>query len=477
MLTLNKEQFQTIFQMEENNPFSFNISENKFYRNVRPRDNFIASKIEKELQEDQIIPFLEHHYSQSKYPTINLYFYNEALSNQQTKISKENYKIIHNWILEKMDLNKILKDKAFDFFIQKSFKNESDKTQWTYNFDTLAQSGTNDIPIYPNIPSKIVYGNGTDLSDNKALKRRAKRKFITQYIARGLAEIATEKGDLQRAQQYWNTFHCYSKLTKKDGKIYGNYCKNRCCLVCLANRKAHHINRYYPIISQWEDPYFVTLTIKTVKAHQLNKWIKKGMIRGLKQIREKYKKRNQRGKDIKLIGVKSLECNYNPLKEWYNPHFHILVPNEEIAYTLKKEWMKKWTSKHTYHKAQDIKKVTDLNHQLKELIKYGSKIFTDPFMKKNKDSSISPKIYLAALDNIFIAMKGHRVFERFGFNLPPELNNKKGIQKTIIDYENFEYDFKTMDWNNDSTGEHLTGYQADSFLQYLMNHNIDKEAI
>ncbi len=33
-------------------------------------------------------------------------------------------------------------------------------------------------------------------------------------------------------------------------------------------------------------------------------------------------------------------------------------------------------------------------------------------------------IYAAALDNIFKAMKGLRIFERFGFNLPNELVQK-----------------------------------------------------
>ena len=52
-------------------------------------------------------------------------------------------------------------------------------------------------------------------------------------------------------------------------------------------------------------------------------------------IKERCKKRHQRGTGIQLIGIKSLECNFNPQKKTYNPHFHIIVPNKEIATLLK----------------------------------------------------------------------------------------------------------------------------------------------
>ena len=62
-------------------------------------------------------------------------------------------------------------------------------------------------------------------------------------------------------------------------------------------------------------------------------------MRAFDRIHNQCKKRHQRGKGIKLIGIKLLECNFNPAKQTYNPHFHLIVPNEEIAELLKSEWL------------------------------------------------------------------------------------------------------------------------------------------
>ena len=127
-------------------------------------------------------------------------------------------------------------------------------------------------------------GKGTDVSNPKDLHGKAKRKMMTQFLVRCLVDVAKEKGDFEQAKKYWNAWHCQSKLIKANGRTYGNYCKNRFCLVCLANRKAKMINKYYPTLSEWEDPHFVTLTIKSIPAYKLNKWIKDGMIRGFRQM-------------------------------------------------------------------------------------------------------------------------------------------------------------------------------------------------
>jgi len=207
-------------------------------------------------------------------------------------------------------------------------------------------------------------------------------------------------------------------------KIYGQYCKNRFCTTCCANRKADLINKYYPIISLWKEPYFVTLTIKSPPQQQLVQHIK-GMKSNFNKIIARKKKRNQRGRGIKLIGIKSLECNFNSITKTYNPHFHIIVPNRETAELLKKEWIKqnrpsKSTSfkyKYVSPKAQDIKKIQDIEHQLIEVVKYGARIFTDPDVK-NKKSGIPPILYIKALDTIYSAMIGKKLFDSFGFTLP-----------------------------------------------------------
>jgi len=100
-----------------------------------------------------------------------------------------------------------------------------------------------------------------------------------------------EKNQLDRIQPYWNTYHCQTELITANGRVYGNYCKNKWCNLCCAIRKAKIINTYLPIIKEWED----------------------------------------------------LECNYNPIKKWYNPHLHLIVVNREMAEFFVDEWLERWT--------------------------------------------------------------------------------------------------------------------------------------
>jgi hypothetical protein len=343
---------------------------------------------------------------------------------------------------------------------------------------TLAQSGTQ--KTNPITSTAIVSGEGTDILGNTSLAKRAKRKTITRKMILSLVDIAKEKGDKEREKAYWNSYHCQSNIVSYNNKLYGNYCKNRFCTICCAIRKADIINRYYPTLSKWEDTHFITLTTKAIKAHNLEKWIK-GMYKAFDRIHNRCKTRYKRGKGIKLVGIKSLECNFNPITQTYNPHFHIIVPSKEIANLLKKEWLFQWKPKDkslyrytfTSPKAQHIRAVEDLEHDLIEIIKYGSKIFTEPDLKKKSNKIIPPTIYAYALDNILSAMKGHRLFDRFGFHLPKQ-PQKENTTKLITNYDKWVFSSTSTDWINPKTGECLTGYLQPLELSFLLNECIDK---
>jgi hypothetical protein len=89
-----------------------------------------------------------------------------------------------------------------------------------------------------------------------------------------LIDVAKENKDFDRLKGYWNTYHCQSKIYTANGKLYGRYCKNRCCLLCCSIRKADIMNRYLPIIKTWENPHFVTLTARSVPLKSLAKRMK-----------------------------------------------------------------------------------------------------------------------------------------------------------------------------------------------------------
>ncbi|MCB9033223.1 MAG: protein rep [Chitinophagales bacterium] len=335
---------------------------------------------------------------------------------------------------------------------------------------TLAQSKTSKIVKTSTKPMIIVNGKGSDISNNELVFARNKRKLITQKLALCLIDVAAKKGHKDCLKEYWNTYYCLNELISDGNRVYGNYCKNRICTVCSGNRKAELINKYLPVINKWETPYFVTLTIKSVSATKLNAMMK-AVMRGFRLIINKYKKRNLRGNDIKLQGIKSLECNFNPKDKIYNPHFHIIVPNELTADILIKEWLyycnrKKgtfWASKKAQHKV----KIFDNEICLVEVIKYGSKIITKP--KNNEE--IPAKIYVNALHNILRAMKGLRIFERFGFNLPKQ-HNEENMQ-CIKDYDILRYNADCNDWIDIHDGIILSNYSLPNELKQLLNNNID----
>ena len=146
---------------------------------------------------------------------------------------------------------------------------------------TLAESGTG-VNEFASSRS-VVRGRGVEIHKNLSLKARPQRKVISQRLVLALVDVAREKRDSNRVQQYWNTYNCLNKVVVADGRMYGDYCKNRFCTVCTAIRKADIINRYYPVLSKWDDAYFVTLTVRSCKAKDLRMFME-GFIRAMQKI-------------------------------------------------------------------------------------------------------------------------------------------------------------------------------------------------
>lgn len=334
---------------------------------------------------------------------------------------------------------------------------------------TLGESGTENRPE----PTRIVNGKGSDITDGLTAENRAKRKLVSVKLALMCVDVAKQKKDEKMEQTFWNIFHCQRKITTVNGIIYGKYCGNRGCTVCMSIRKAQIINSYYPIISEWSKPYFVTLTVKSCSAKRLPEMMG-AMVRGFQLIHDRQRKRHQRGEGLKLVGIRTLECNFNPSKRTYNPHFHLIVESEEMAELIIAEWLKQWKPKYAGRQAQDMRPVKDLTTNLIELIKYGSKVFTDPTTEKYKHRKGMTKVYSKALYNILRSMKGHRLFERFGFNNPNPKEAPTGA-KAVIDFSLWTYNLKQNDWINKQTGETLTNYAPPVELLNVFLNRVDSE--
>src|SRR5881398_3107536 len=120
-----------------------------------------------------------------------------------------------------------------------------------------------------------LYGKGSDITNQKSKQRRAKCKLINQMLMPKLADAAREKGAFSRADAYWDTYHCQSRIITANGRMFAPQCKHRFCTYCAGIRKAEMINKYLPVLQTWEEPHFITLTIKAVPAYLLNSTIKK----------------------------------------------------------------------------------------------------------------------------------------------------------------------------------------------------------
>lgn len=343
---------------------------------------------------------------------------------------------------------------------------------------TLAQNRTDDFE--PTSEKTIICGTGTHIENNPSLLKRAKNKAITNALVFNLVDIAKSNGDIDMIRPYWNTYHCQTKLISHKGRYYTYYCKNRWCSTCCGIRKAHILNQYYPIIREWEEPHLLTLTLIAVKAKQLDKRIKE-VVKLFSTIIGRCRKRNERGKGMKILCVKSLECNFNATKRTYNPHYHIITPNRVTALYLKQEW-KKQCNKTIFNAGeagQHIREVANVERDLVEVIKYGAKILSDPNpthkRKRKKGDMKGLQIYANALHTIYKAMKNHRLYGSIGFKLPETIEDTSDPFKAVYNCEKWLYKPKLMDWISTTSGKSFTEYEIDAYLEYILNTQIDKE--
>jgi hypothetical protein len=363
--------------------------------------------------------------------------------------------------------------------------------------DTLAQSGTecrlNSFKGGFDVSSSVSPGTAsagcmneeeftlteaTKTSSKHKLHSRAKRKFISRSLSLNMIDyIKTLSGEIPEEKKriytksFWNMFKCVDTLVQIDGKITGRYCRNRMCMVCNSIRQAQNINRYLPVINEWQDMRFVTLTIPNVAKSDLKPALAE-MDRIYKAIKDFLNKRHTRGKGKKFVGIKKLECTFSTKFLNYHPHYHFLIKDPETAKLLVSEWIKRTKGIGTNRGGQDIRK-GDVN-SAKELFKYFTKISTKVRTGK-KGGKEKSYIYLDALFVQFDAFRGVRTFSKFGFKLPPneqlpqaeyelELDDSEGGQ-VFKDYHIWNKD----DWYSVKMGNGLTEHKADRRAKNIVN--------
>jgi hypothetical protein len=319
----------------------------------------------------------------------------------------------------------------------------------------------------------LLVGKGTDLSDKNVLQNRARRKLIAQTIMLNLISYCEEIEDYSLYKSYWNAYYCQSGLVTSKGRSFGNYCQYRFCPICSGIRKVRLLSKYMPIISKWESPYFMTLTSKSPSKNRISKAIQKRQ-RAFDLIYDRLNKRHIRNGGVKIMGIKTMESNFNPVKLTYNPHYHLIVNSEAAANLLMEEWLKQWPSKYVFKGGQHMRPVTDIEKDLIEVIKYSTKVFTEPDGKEaNKKSKIPRKIYIAAMHEINKAFHNKKLIRKFGFTMPKETKQMPPT-RTTRNYTDWEYDINKRNWINTDTGTSFVDFNISPRLDYTLN-NIDRK--
>jgi hypothetical protein len=292
------------------------------------------------------------------------------------------------------------------------------------------------------------------------LLRRARAKCLTVPLSVTLAEL---RSPLEKS--YRNSVYCADTLEQgEDGRVRGTYCGNRWCLVCNRVRTARAIDRYLPAIESWADPQLVTLTIRNVAAEELSRAIEQ-MLHELLAIGRAIKRTDR----LPLRALRKLECTYNAERDDYHPHFHIAVEGTPQANGMRGRWL--GLHPEASPQAQDVRPC-DIS-ALKELFKYFTKIIAKrPGMSSR---AVAPAV---ALDVIFSAMKGRRVYQPMGFKIMTaavaDENAKVGISdataayKRLGDFIQWEWAQELHDWVDFSTGEVLTGYEPTEAFRELI---------
>lgn len=292
----------------------------------------------------------------------------------------------------------------------------------------------------------------------KKLKNRARSKFITNTIAVPLASICSPLEN-----SYKTTLRCSGHLTETEGKLSGLYCGQRWCVVCSRIRTARMVAGYLPQLEEMPDKWFLTLTRKNVPAELLPATIT-DMLRTATLINRNLKEKAK----LKYSSLRKLECTYNAKDREYHPHFHFIFDSEVAALAYLAQWKSRHAAGIVDDKGQDLKKAD--NQAVKELFKYFTKIATSKKYNKQTGKIEDYAIHIGAMDIMFQAMRGKRVFQPCGMvkavseEIEPEFALPTERDLTAC------YSWMGTDWIDRTTGNVLCGYEPSSTVKEIASH-------
>lgn len=336
-----------------------------------------------------------------------------------------------------------------------------------HNTPNITVTDTGSSPLLLDKLAQLRQGlksGGYNPTDNGKIRilNRAKSKYITNGLALALVNLHSPL-----EKYYWGAYHCNDTILQQHKTLTTHYCNSRICHICNRIRTAKLINGYNPVLSKFEDPQFVTVTIPNVTDKELRKAITR-MTRAFVTIKSKFYEDSRRREANIFKGIRKIECTYNESENTYHPHFHIVLNDTDIANRFVTEWLNIFPT--ATRSAQDIRRADE--RSIKELFKYVTKIVT----KTNGVKGFNP-ISIRSVDVIMNALYRMRTFQPFG--------GVKKVSEDVDEIDSQEYDFLTEipegdgivwtyeneihDWIDILSGEVLSGFVPDEQLSKLVN--------
>lgn len=311
---------------------------------------------------------------------------------------------------------------------------------------------------YPLDTSEQVPPDTAQASALKNLQKRARSKFVTNLIASPLSKLSSP---LEKS--YKLSERCSQEITETSGKLTSLYCGCRWCLVCARMRTARLLQGYMPAIEAMGDKYFVTLSRPNVVAADLEREIHL-YIRTAQLIQRHLREKRK----LDYSSLRKIECTYNEVANTYHPHFHIIFDDFQAADLFLGEWLQRMPT-------AQLDKGNQLlpcdNKTALELFKYFTKV-----VSKTKSTAklgavaTDYRIHLAALDTMFVAMRGVRTFQPCGVikAVSEEIETEQTLESGR-DEVNF-WKWLNHDWVNLDTERALSGYVPAAGIQDISNH-------
>lgn len=224
------------------------------------------------------------------------------------------------------------------------------------------------------------------------------------------------------------------------------------------------MNGYSDAIQAMQQPQFVTLTVPNVPGEILRDTIK-AMTATIQKIQDLRRKNKQ----PLIKAIRKLECTYNPDRNDFHPHMHLIIENKQQAEELKLAWIERNPEALEY--LQDIRPATEPIELFKYFAKLTSKSSKDLKTYKGKKLILREEYhYPEALDTIFLAIAGMRIIQPMGGvkMVSDEIEEIEAVEIDNVEQDTALWQWQkigitaekyTFDWVNIFTGECLTGYE------------------